>query len=75
VRLAFAPGLAVALLAPIVCNGADRKEGGRPWIAAAGIIRNVEQPGSGVKSGLIITAAHLTAIDATMSVRVAVSVN
>src|SRR5262245_40798495 len=53
--------------------GADRKERGGPWIATAGIIRNGEQPGSGVhgKSGVIITAAHLTAIDATMSVRIA----
>jgi hypothetical protein len=67
-RLLFCLG--VALLAPIICNGADRKESGGPWIATAGIIRNGEQPGSGVylKSGPIITAAHLTAIDATMSV-------
>src|SRR6266481_4487506 len=33
VRFAFAFCLAVALLAPIICNGADRKESGRPWIA------------------------------------------
>jgi hypothetical protein len=61
------------LLAPIICNGADRKESGGPWIATVGIIRNGEQAGSGVylKSGLIITAAHLAAIDATMSVRIA----
>ena len=73
VRFAFALCLAVALLAPIISNGADRKESGGPWIATAGIIRNGEQPGSGVylKSGLIITAAHLTAIDATMSVPIA----
>jgi Trypsin-like peptidase domain len=73
VRFAFALCLAVALSAPIISNGADRKESGGPWIATAGIIRNGEQPGSGVylKSGLIITAAHLTAIDATMSVRIA----
>jgi hypothetical protein len=73
VRFAFALCLAVAFLAPTMSNGADRKESGGPWIATAGIIRNGEQPGSGVylKSGLIITAAHLTAIDATMSVRIA----
>src|SRR5262249_41591774 len=35
VRFAFALCLAVALLAPIICNGADRKESGRPWIATA----------------------------------------
>jgi Trypsin-like peptidase domain len=37
------------------------------------IMRNEEQPGSGVYlgSGLIITAAHLTAVEAKMSVRIA----
>jgi hypothetical protein len=50
-----------------------RQESGSPWIATAVIIRNGEQPGSGVylKSGLIITAAHLTAVDANMTVRIA----
>ncbi len=59
--------------APIVSKGADRKESGGPWIATAAIIRNGEQPGSGVylNSGLIITAAHLTAVDAKMGVRIA----
>src|SRR5499427_4190121 len=55
-------------------SGADRKESGGPWIATAAIIRNGEQTGSGVylNSGLIITAAHLTAaIDAKMGVRIA----
>jgi len=33
VRFAFALCLAVALFPPIICNGADRKESGRPWIA------------------------------------------
>jgi hypothetical protein len=58
---------------PIVSKGADRKESGGPWIATATIIRNGEQAGSGVylNSGLIITAAHLTAIDAKMGVRIA----
>jgi len=53
-------------------SGADRKESGGPWTMAA-IIRNGEQAGSGVylNSGLIITAAHLTAIDAKMGVRIA----
>jgi hypothetical protein len=73
VHFAFALCLTVALLAPIVSNGADRKESGGPWIATAGIIRNGVQPGSGVylTSGLIVTAAHLTAIDTTMRVRIA----
>jgi len=54
-------------------SGADRKESGGPWIATAAIIRNGEQTGSGVylNSGLIITAAHLTAVDAKMGVRIA----
>jgi hypothetical protein len=73
VRFAFALCLAGALLVPIISNGADRKESGGPWIATAAIIRNGEQTGSGVylNSGLIITAAHLTAIDAKMGVRIA----
>jgi S1-C subfamily serine protease len=73
VRVAFALCLTVTLLAPIVSEGADRKESSGPWIVAARIIRNGEQSGSGVylKSGLIITAAHLTAVDAKMSVRIA----
>src|SRR6266540_253097 len=73
VLLAFAVYLAVAVLAPTVSEGGDRKETSGPWIATAGIIRNGGASGSGVylKSGLIITAAHLTAIDAEMSVRIA----
>jgi hypothetical protein len=65
VRFAFALCLAVALLAPVISAGADRKESGGPWIATAAIIRNGEHPGSGayLKSGLILTAAHLTAIE------------
>jgi Trypsin-like peptidase domain len=72
-RFAFALCLAVTLSAPIVSKGADRKESSGPWIATAVIIRNGEQPGSGVylKSGLVITAAHLTAVDAKMGVRIA----
>ena len=72
-RFAFALCLAGALLAPIMSNGADRKESGGPWVATAAILRNGEQTGSGVylNSGLIITAAHLTAVDAKMGVRIA----
>jgi hypothetical protein len=64
----------VRFLAPIISNGADRKEsGGGPWIATAAIIRNGQQTGSGVylNSGLIITASHLTAVDAKIGVRIA----
>ena len=72
-RFVFALCLAVTLLAPIVSIGADREESGVPWIATAVIIRNEEQHGAGVylKSGLVLTAAHLTAVDAKMSVRIA----
>jgi hypothetical protein len=72
---AFALCLALTCLAPFVSKGADRKESGGPWIATVAIIRNEEQPGSGVylKSGLIITAGHLTSVDAKMGVRIASS--
>ena len=73
VRFAFALCLAVTLLAPVVSEGADRKESSSPWIVAARIIGNGKASGSGVylKSGLVITAAHLTAVDANMSVSIA----
>jgi len=69
----FALCLAVSLLAPIASESVDGKEGASPWIATAGIIRDGGQSGSGVylKSGLVITAAHLTALDANMSTRIA----
>jgi S1-C subfamily serine protease len=72
-RLSLAVCLAATLLAPIGSEGADRKESGSPWIATAKIIRNGAQSGSGVylKSGLIITAAHLTAVEDKMSVHIA----
>jgi hypothetical protein len=74
--LASRVGLVLCLLmTPLAVKHAEavgRKEDS-PWVATVGIIRNGEQPGSGVylKSGLIITAAHLTALDANMSVRIA----
>jgi hypothetical protein len=70
---AFTLCLAVSLLAPIASESVDGKEGASPWIATAGIIRDGGQSGSGVylKSGLVITAAHLTALDANMSARIA----
>jgi len=63
----------VTLLALVVSNGADRKESSEPWIVAVRIIRNGQPSGSGVYlwSGLIITAAHLTATDAKMGVHIA----
>jgi Trypsin-like peptidase domain len=73
VRFAFALCLAVTLFVPFVSEGEDRKEGSDPWIVAARLLRNGEPSGSGVylKSGLVITAAHLTDPNAKMSVRIA----
>ena len=70
---ALALCLATACFAPVSSKAAERKESGGPWIATVTIMRNEEQPGSGVYlgSGLIITAAHLTAVEAKMSVRIA----
>jgi hypothetical protein len=59
--------LAVTLFAlPIISAGAAQD----PWIVPARIIRNGELDGSAIylKSGLIITAAHLTAAEANMGV-------
>jgi hypothetical protein len=65
--------LVMTLLAPTVSESSDQKESSNSWIVSASIIFNGSQSGSGVylKSGLIITAAHLTAIGANMSVRIA----
>ena len=72
-RFALAFCLAMTLLTPIPSEGAERKEGSSPWIATAGIFRKEGPTGSGVylKSGLIITAAHLTDAAAKMGVRIA----
>jgi Trypsin-like peptidase domain len=73
IRSAFVLGLVITLLAPIVSTGADQNENSAPWIATAEIIRNGGQSGSGVylRSGSILTAAHLTDVDANMGVRIA----
>src|SRR5262249_7602670 len=73
VRFALALCLVTALLGSAASVAADRKEGSEPWIVSARIIRNGEASGSGVylTSGLIITAAHLIAVDAKMSVSIA----
>jgi len=39
-RVVFVLCLAVALSVPIICSGADPKEGGGAWITTAVIIRN-----------------------------------
>jgi Trypsin-like peptidase domain len=73
VRFAFALCLVIATSGSVAFEGADRKESSNPWIASARIIRNGGASGSGVylTSGLVITAAHLTAVDANMSVSIA----
>src|SRR5262249_52465119 len=54
-RVASALCLALALSAPIASEGADRKEGSRPWIDTAGIIRDGGPSGSRIylNSGLV----------------------
>jgi hypothetical protein len=67
----FALTLWFALIAPAFAEDADQKASGGPWIVPASILFNGHESGAGVYlgSGLIITAAHLTAVDAKMSVR------
>lgn len=71
-NFSFALCFVLALLGS-ASEGADRKESSDPWIVSARIIRNGSASGSGVylTSGLVITAAHLTAVDANMSVSIA----
>jgi len=63
----------VTLFASLVFAAVDREDSSEPWIAAARILKNGEPSGSGVylKSGLIVTAAHLTDANAKMGVRMA----
>jgi hypothetical protein len=70
--LAFALCLVTVLFAA-ASEGAEQQESNEPWIASAQILSNGAASGSGVylASGLIITAAHLTAADANMSVSIA----
>ena len=72
-RFALALCSATILSASVVSAGTDRTDSSDPWIVSARIIRNGGASGSGVylKSGLVITAAHLTAADANMSVSIA----
>jgi len=72
-NFSFALCLGLALLGSVASEGADRKESSDPWVVSARIIRNGDASGSGIylKSGLVITAAHLTAVDANMSVSIA----
>ena len=57
---------------PTFSEDADQSARGGTWIVAASIVANGHETGAGVYlgSGLILTAAHLTAVDAKMSVRV-----
>jgi hypothetical protein len=60
------------LTASAFSEDADPRASGGLWIVAASILFNGHENGAGVYlgSGLIITAAHLTAVDAKMNVRV-----
>jgi hypothetical protein len=65
---------AVALfLLATISAGATQLETSGPWIVSARIVRNGEPDGSAVylTSGLVITAAHLTAAEANMGVLIA----
>jgi len=72
-NFSFALCFVLALLGSVASEGADRKESSDPWIVSARIIRNGSASGSGVylTSGLVITAAHLTAVDAKMDAHTA----
>lgn len=73
VRLVCCVALALLILPLLLFESMGQTDDNGPWIAAVRIIRNGEQSGSGVylKSGLILTAAHLTATEAEMSVNLA----
>jgi hypothetical protein len=64
--------VALFLLATISAGGTQLETSG-PWIVPARIVRNGEPDGSAVylTSGLVITAAHLTAAEANMGVLIA----
>jgi hypothetical protein len=72
-KLLLCHAIVILLLMTLVAESTGQPDNNRPWIAAVRIIRNGEQSGSGIylKSGLILTAAHLTAADAKMSVHIA----
>jgi hypothetical protein len=72
-RVAFAIALVAPLLAATVVQGAAQKQSALPSAIAVGIFVDGAQSGSGIylKSGLVITAAHLTSVDARMSVKIA----
>jgi hypothetical protein len=73
VRFVFAACLVVAVLAALSSVGAERKDSNEPWITTVRLIRNGAPSGSGVylRSGLVVTAAHLTTADAKMGVHIA----
>ena len=72
-RAAFGIALVAPLLVATVVQGAPQKQSTLPSAIAVGIFVDGAQSGSGIylKSGLVITAAHLTSVDARMSVKIA----
>jgi hypothetical protein len=73
VRAAFGITLVAPLLVTTVVQGATQKQSTLPSAIAVEIFVDGAQSGSGIylKSGLVITAAHLTSVDARMSVKIA----
>jgi hypothetical protein len=71
VRAAFGIALVAPLLVTTVVQGATQKRSTLPSAIAVEIFVDGAQSGSGIylKSGLVITAAHLTSVDARMSVK------
>ena len=72
-RAAFGIALVAPLLVATVVHGAAQKQSTLPSAIAVGIFVDGAQSGSGIylKSGLVITAAHLTSVEARMSVKIA----
>jgi hypothetical protein len=65
--------IAASVVAARASAAEERSHGSTAWIAAVRIIKNGSPSGSGVylRSGLVITAAHLTSADAKMGVHIA----
>ena len=73
VQLVFTPFLVMTFLTPLASQSAEHKESNRPWVAPVRVMKNGQQSGSGIylRSGLVITAAHLTDPNSQMSVHLA----
>jgi hypothetical protein len=72
-HLSFRLCFALLLSSPLASEVVAQQSASSPWVATVSIFKDQGPTGSGVylRSGLIITAAHLTDANATMSVRIA----